>query len=70
MRNEEIVRALRCVSTAGSSPDCEHCPYWMEESVPAEMRDADTAREGRVYDRHGLHHHPRGGDEKCLRYAR
>ena len=39
MKNEEIVRALRCVSTAGSSPDCEHCPYWMEESVPAEMRD-------------------------------
>ncbi len=39
MKTEEIVRALRCVSTAGSSPDCEHCPYWMEESVPAEMRD-------------------------------
>ena len=39
MKNEEIVRALRCVSTAGSSPDCEHCLYWMEESVPAEMRD-------------------------------
>ncbi len=39
MKNEEIVKALRCVSTAGSSPDCEHCPYWMEESVPAEMRD-------------------------------
>lgn len=39
MKNEEIVRALRCVSTAGSSPDCEHCPYWMEESVPAEVRD-------------------------------
>lgn len=39
MKDEEIVKALRCVSTAGSSPDCEHCPYWMEESVPAEMRD-------------------------------
>lgn len=39
MKNEEIVSALRCVSTAGSSPDCEHCPYWMEESVPAEMQD-------------------------------
>lgn len=39
MKNEEIIKALRCVSTAGSSPDCEHCPYWMEESVPAEMRD-------------------------------
>ena len=39
MKNEEIVRALRCISTAGSSPDCEHCPYWMEEKVPAEMQD-------------------------------
>lgn len=39
MKNEEIIRALRCISTAGSSPDCKHCPYWMEEKVPAEMRD-------------------------------
>ena len=39
MKNEEIVRALRCISTAGGEHDCEHCPYWMEEKVPAEMRD-------------------------------
>nr|DAK22336.1 MAG TPA: hypothetical protein [Caudoviricetes sp.] len=30
------------------------------------MSAADTAREGRVYDRHGLYHHPRGSRERDL----
>lgn len=45
MKNEEIVRALRCVSTAGGENACEHCPYWKEEEVPEEERPiygADT----------------------------
>ena len=36
MQNEEIVRALRCISTAGGENACEHCPYWKEEEVPEE----------------------------------
>ena len=45
MKNEEIVKALRCVSTAGGENACEHCPYWKEEEVPEEERPiygADT----------------------------
>ena len=73
MKNEEIVRALRCVSTAGNLSDCEHCPYCMEESVPAEMRDtfgADVYHSCDV-DRVGLD----GADlierltARCARYA-
>lgn len=73
MKNEEIVRALRCISTAGSSPDCEHCPYWMEESVPAEMRDmvGEDVFHSCDIDRVGLD----GADliekltDRCARYA-
>lgn len=73
MKNEEIVRALRCISTAGNSSDCEHCPYCMENSVPAEMRDtfgADVYHSCDV-DRVGLD----GADlierltARCARYA-
>ena len=73
MKNEEIVRALRCISTAGNSSDCEHCPYCMEKSVPAEMRDtfgADVYHSCDV-DRVGLD----GADlierltARCARYA-
>lgn len=73
MKNEEIVRALRCVSTAGNSPDCERCPYWMEEKVPAEMQDmvgADVFHSCDI-DRVGLD----GADlierltARCARYA-
>lgn len=45
MKNEEIVMALRCISTAGGENACEHCPYWKEEEVPEEERlicGADT----------------------------
>ena len=73
MKNEEIVRALRCVSTAGSSPDCEYCPYWMEEAVPAEVRDmgGEDVFHSCDIDRVGLD----GADliekltDRCARYA-
>lgn len=73
MKNEEIVRALRCVSTAGGENACEHCPYWKEEKVPEEERPiygADTMHSCDV-DRVGLD----GADlierltARCARYA-
>lgn len=73
MKNEEIVRALRCVSTAGGENACEHCSYWKEEEVPEEERPiygADTMHSCDV-DRVGLD----GADlierltDRCARYA-
>lgn len=73
MKNEEIVRALRCISTAGGENACEHCPYWKEEEVPEEERPlygADTMHSCDV-DRVGLD----GADlierlnNRCARYA-
>ena len=73
MKNEEIVRALRCISTAGGEHDCEHCPYWKEEEVPEEERpvyEADTWHSCDV-DRAGLD----GAalieklTDRCARYA-
>ena len=73
MKNEEIVRALRCVSTAGGENACEHCPYWKEEKVPEEERPiygADTWHSCDV-DRVGLD----GADlierltDRCAQYA-
>lgn len=73
MKNEEIIRALRCVSTAGGENACEHCPYWKEEEVPEEERPiygADTMHSCDV-DRVGLD----GADlierltARCARYA-
>lgn len=73
MKNEEIVRALRCVSTAGGENACEHCSYWKEEEVPEEERPiygADTWHSCDV-DRVGLD----GADlierltDRCARYA-
>lgn len=73
MKNEEIVRALRCISTAGGENACEHCPYWKEEEVPEEERPiygADTMHSCDV-DRVGLD----GADlierltARCARYA-
>lgn len=73
MKNEEIVRALRCVSTAGGKNACEHCPYWKEEEVPEEERPiygANTWHSCDV-DRVGLD----GADlierltARCARYA-
>lgn len=73
MKNEEIVRALRCISTAGGENACEHCSYWKEEEVPEEERPiygADTWHSCDV-DRVGLD----GADlierltARCARYA-
>ena len=73
MKNNEIVRALRCISTAGGENACEHCPYWKEEEVPEEERPiygADTMHSCDV-DRIGLD----GADlierltARCARYA-
>lgn len=73
MKHEEIVRALRCISTAGGENACEHCPYWKEEEVPEEERPiygADTMHSCDV-DRVGLD----GADlierltDRCARYA-
>lgn len=73
MKSEEIVRALRCISTAGGENACEHCPYWKEEEVPEEERPicgADTMHSCDV-DRVGLD----GADlierltARCARYA-
>ena len=73
MKNEEIVRALRCISTAGGENACEHCPYWKEEEVPEEewpIYGADTMHSCDV-DRVGLD----GADlierltARCARYA-
>ena len=73
MKNEEIVRALRCVSTAGGENTCEHCSYWKEEEVPEKERPiygADTMHSCDV-DRVGLD----GADlierltNRCARYA-
>lgn len=73
MKNDEIVKALRCISTAGGENACEHCPYWKEEEVPEEERPiygADTMHSCDV-DRVGLD----GADlierliDRCARYA-
>lgn len=73
MKNEEIVRALRCISTAGGENACEHCSYWKEEEVPEEERPiygANTMHSCDV-DRVGLD----GADlierltARCARYA-
>lgn len=73
MKNEEIVKALRCVSTAGGENACEHCSYWKEEEVPEDERPiygADTMHSCDV-DRVGLD----GADlierltDHCARYA-
>lgn len=73
MKNNEIVRALRCISTAGGENACEHCSYWKEEEVPEEERPiygADTWHSCDI-DRVGLD----GADlierltARCARYA-
>ena len=73
MKNNEIVRALRCISTAGGKNACEHCSYWKEEEVPEEERPiygADTWHSCDI-DRVGLD----GADlierltARCARYA-
>ena len=38
MKIDEIVQALRCVSTAGHEAGCESCPYYRAERIPEDMR--------------------------------
>ena len=38
MKNEEIVKALRCISTAGVEFAEDRCPYWTAEEVPEEYQ--------------------------------
>ena len=61
-----------CVTTAGGAEQITAYAVRMALASNAEifagkksqsMSAADTAREGRVYDRHGFHHHLRGGEE-------
>ena len=73
MKTEEIVKALRCVSTAGGAHGCEHCPYWKEEEVPEEERPvygADTWHSCDV-DRVGLDGAALAEKllDRCARYA-
>lgn len=37
MKIDEIIKALRCVSSAGREDGCEHCPYWRAEHIPEDM---------------------------------
>lgn len=73
-----------CVTTAGGAEQITACAVRMALASNAEifagkksrsMSAADTVREGRVYDRHGFHHHPQGsengigGEKQCLKSA-
>lgn len=73
MKTDEIVKALRCVSTVGHEAGCESCPYWISESIPEDMQE--TFGSDVLYscdiDRVGLD----GADlierltDRCARYA-
>lgn len=73
MKTEEIVKALRCVSSAGHESGCESCPYYLAENIPEDMRE--TFGSDVLYscdiDRVGLD----GADliqqltDRCARYA-
>lgn len=34
---EQVIKALRCVSTAGGECEEENCPYWVTETLPEEV---------------------------------
>ena len=41
MRDQELVNALRCVSTAGGPMgDCKKCPFYKTEPVPKNLKQA------------------------------
>ena len=73
MKTEEIVKALRCVSSAGHEAGCESCSYYRAEYIPEDMRE--TFGSDVLYscdiDRVGLD----GADliqhltDRCARYA-
>lgn len=39
MKNEEIVKALRCCLTHRNEAGCEQCPYWIEVPTPEGLRE-------------------------------
>ena len=40
MTDQEIVQALRCVSTPGGpSGECEKCPYWKKERLNEQLKE-------------------------------
>ena len=73
MKTEEIVQALRCVSSAWHEAGCESCSYYRAEHIPEDMRE--TFGNDVLYscdiDRVGLD----GADliqkltDRCARYA-
>ena len=46
MRDQELVNALRCVSTAGGPiGDCKKCPFYKTEPVPKNLKKAVSLTE-------------------------
>ena len=39
MTDQEIIRALRCVSSPEPERDCGTCPYFRKETLPEEIQD-------------------------------
>ena len=40
MSCEDIVRALRCISTPGDhTSNCEQCPYWKKEQLNGQLKE-------------------------------
>lgn len=40
MNCEDIVRALRCISTLGDhTSNCEQCPYWKKEQLNGRLKE-------------------------------
>ena len=40
MSCEDIVRALRCISTPGDhTSNCEQCPYWKKEQLNGRLKE-------------------------------
>ena len=40
MSCEDIIRALRCISTPGDhTSNCEQCPYWKKEQLNGRLKE-------------------------------
>ena len=40
MTRQEIVQALRCISTPGDhTSNCEQCPYWKKEQLNGRLKE-------------------------------
>lgn len=39
MDDKTLIKALRCISTAGASnQDCESCPYFFRKQIPEDLQ--------------------------------